>query len=189
MIQTNLSYTEPIVCTADAKDWYIYFEYYHNGKWHKRKLREGINRIKDRKLRRKEADILAEQRLLWLKEGWNPVIDPEFKLRSITPVSGIKTMLFNDAMDFPMLKKKLAKKTRQDYENMLEYVKKSATKYGHSLLQIYQITRLHIFDLLSKMSKDYSWSNHRYNSYLATIVQCSLHWKYGLLLSITRRRK
>lgn len=169
MTDQKKPFSVPVVCNTNPNDWYIFFEYFYTGKWHKRKLREGINRIKDKKQRRKEADVLAEQRHEWLKEGWNPITDPEYKLRNIVSEGGLKTMLFIEALDFALSKKKLAKKSRQDYGNMLEYVKKSAKKYGYSLLPISKVTRVHILDLLQKMSDDYKWSNHRYNMYLGTV--------------------
>lgn len=125
-------YTVPQICTANPKDWFIYFRFFHGGKWHSRKFREGINRIQSIKNRRKEAEGLREAREDWLKMGWNPVTDPEFKLRKIMSKTTASEMNFNEAVDFALSKKKLATKSARDYGNVLKHIKATATKSGFS---------------------------------------------------------
>ena len=162
-------YTHPVVCTTNPNDWYIYFEFFHNGKWHSLKKREGINRIKSLKQRRKEAELLAEARLIWLQSGWNPVQDPKFQLRNISTEEGLKAMPFNKAIDFALAKKDLAAKSRIDYRNQLEYVKQAAEKLGIAILPIAKVTRLHILEILTRLREDRKLSNHNYNKYRDTI--------------------
>lgn len=164
-------YTTPVVSTKDPKDWYVFFEFFHAGKWHKRKLREGINRVKDPKQRKIDADGLRAAREAWLKQGWNPIIDPEFNARKLAKNADIKTMGFNEAISFAFEKKSpdLAKKSRQDYRNILEHVKAGAIKTGLAYLSIRETTRLHVLELLQYLAEDRAMSNHRYNMFLGCI--------------------
>lgn len=162
-------FTQPVVCFTNPKEWYIYFKFYHNGKWHEFKKREGLNRIKNIRQRRKEAELLAEARLIWLQSGWNPVLDPKFQLRNIATEEGLKSMNFNQAMDFALGKKDLAAKSRLDYKNQLEYVKATAGKLGINILPVSKITRLHILEILTRLKEDRKLSNHNYNKYRDTI--------------------
>lgn len=169
MTQPNQTFTIPVVCTTNENDWYIFFQFFHAGEWHKRKLREGINRIKDRNQRKKEASILSEMRHQWLKEGWNPVTDPEFKLRGIQTENGLKSMHMNQALDFALENKTLASKSLIDYRNILNHIKAGCTKYGYDLLPITEVKRIHILDILKQLKRDRILSNHGYNKYLCCI--------------------
>lgn len=73
-------YTEPIICNHRNdvyKDWYVFFRFKHEGKIHKFKRREGINRIKDLEQRLKEVETLLSEISYDLKNGWNPCLDPK----------------------------------------------------------------------------------------------------------------
>lgn len=163
------NYTRPVLCTANPQDWYVYFEFNHQGKWHIFKKREGINRIKELKDRQKEGELLAEARLMWLQSGWNPTVDPKFKMRGLTTTDGVKAMLFEKAMDFALSKKDLASKSRIDYSNQLEHIKTTAQKLGISYLPISQVTRLHVLELLEHLKADRKFSNANYNKYRDTL--------------------
>lgn len=163
------TFTSPVVCSTNPLDWYIFFRFYHNGKWHELKKREGLNRIKNIRVRRKEAELLAEARLIWLQSGWNPILDPKFQLRNVTTEDGLRSMPFNKAMDFALSKKDLASKSMLDYRNQLEHVKAVAQKLGISILPVSKITRLHIMELLSRLKDERQMSNHNYNKYRDTI--------------------
>jgi len=168
---TNEPYTVPQLCAPEKSEWFIFFRYYHAGKWHLRKYREGINRIKNLKERKKEAEALREVRTDWLKKGWNPIIDPEFKARKIAQTNDVQQMCFCEAMDFAFEKKRpdLAKKSIQDYRNVLNIVKTKAIETGLSFVNVKQVTRLHILDLLAKLFEDRKMSNHRYNVFLGVV--------------------
>ncbi len=165
------SYTLPVICSTNPKDWFLFFTYFHEGKWHERKLREGINRIKDLKKRKQEAEGLRDARTAWLKLGWNPIIDPEFKARNVTATTDIHQMAFCEALDFAFEKKKpdLAKSSIKDYRNVLAIVKSKAIKTGLSFVPIKNVTRLHLLDLLVKLSEERGMSNHRYNVFLGVV--------------------
>lgn len=163
------SFTHPVVSSANPNDWYIYFEFCHNGKWHSFKKREGINRIKNIKHRRKEAEMLAEARLIWLQSGWNPILDPKFQLRNVSTEEGLKGMPLNKALDFALTKKDLAEKSKLDYRNQLEYVKTTAQKLGIGILPVSKVTRLHVLEILSRLKEERKLSNHGYNKYRDTI--------------------
>jgi hypothetical protein len=133
------NYTIPVVCSTNPKDWYIYFEFIHNGVKHKCKKREGINLIKDKRERRREANALAEARRLWLVAGWNPVTDPKFHLQGLKAKTN--DMPINEALEWAFSNKKLKKKSVQGYRSMLNCIKDTCDKTGHSFLQISQVDR------------------------------------------------
>ncbi len=80
-------------------------------------------------------------------------------------------MTFRDAMDFALEKKRpdLAKKSYQDYKNILCITKNMAEITGLAFLQASKINRVHILILLEEMNKARKWSNHRHNMYLGCI--------------------
>jgi integrase len=167
------NYTVPVIRTANPNDWFIYFEFFHGGEWHGRKIRKGINRF-ELKERKKEAEGLRDATELKLKLGWNPVIDPEFKARNVLKGEDLGQMNFNDAMDFALEKKRkeLAKKSFVDYRNILTIVKEYATKTGFGFMPVREMKRLHIITLLEGLSEERAFSNHRFNMYLGCI--CSM---------------
>jgi integrase len=163
--QPATPYTVPTICTTNPKEWYIFFKFFHAGKWHERKLREGINREHDKKKRKSLAEGLAEARLQWLKWGWNPIIDPEFKLRNVQKAT-VEALGFSAAMDFALSKKKLAKKSRLDYANVLKHIKDVAKKTGFSEIPISQFEPFHVLELMDRVTQERSLSNNSYNKYL-----------------------
>jgi integrase len=173
-------YTVPVICTTNPKEWYVFFKFFHAGKWHERKLREGINREKDKKKRKIIAEGLAEARLQWLKWGWNPILDPEYKLRKVAQRTTIEEMGFCAAMDFALSKKKLATKSKQDYSNMLKHIKAVAGETGFESIPISQFEPFHVLELMDKVTEKRELSNNSYNKYLDTMRS---------MFSVLRRRQ
>jgi integrase len=168
--KTGTHYTVPQLCQT-SNDWYVYFRFYHDGKWVMKKCREGINRIENKKERLKEAEALAEARLTWLQQGWNPIIDPEFKARKLSRNIDLKAMLFGEALDFALEKKKpdLAKKSYQDYRNIVKLIKEYAPNTGIAFIQIQEVNRLHILQLMQNVVELRKISNHRHNIILGCL--------------------
>lgn len=164
------NYTAPNIVKS-GNDWYVFFRYNHGGKRHPLKYREGLNRITNLKERQRQFEALLEVRTEWLAAGWNPVIDPDFKARNVTNVTDAKKMSLNEALDFAykLKAKDLSKKSRQDYNNILQIVKNHADETGHGILQIDKVNRLHIIELLEHIRDARKWSNHRYNMYLGCL--------------------
>jgi hypothetical protein len=83
-IQANgKKYTNPVICQHNndlKKDWYVFFEYTHDGRKYKIKKREGINRIKTLPNRIREIKILRQNIEGYLDLGWNPIIDNNRKV-------------------------------------------------------------------------------------------------------------
>lgn len=164
-------YSKPIISTGNPSDWYIFFSFNHNGNLHKFKHRKGINRYQDLKERKKEAEALRDATEAKLQLGWNPVVDPGFKARNVLKTEAYSEMNFCEAIDFALQKKKpdIAKKTFQDYKNVLEIIKEKAIELGFSLIQIRSFTRLHMLELLTRLFEDRKMSNHRFNIFLGVI--------------------
>jgi len=73
-------YTKPVVCRHNndlSKDWYVFFRFKNEGKIHKYKRREGINRIMELSARLTAIEELRKEIEFDLQNGWNPVTDPK----------------------------------------------------------------------------------------------------------------
>lgn len=162
-------YTTPKLCTTDKKDWFVHFRFWHAGIWHPIKKRENINRIKDKTEKRKEGEALREAREIWLKAGWNPVIDPEFKLQKIKSTKQKQGMLWFEAMTLALSKKELADKSFLGYQSQLKFMQEQAELHGYSLLQITDVDRGTCLDLLDKCKEKRNFSNDNYNKHAETL--------------------
>ena len=76
------TYTTPAIATGS--EWFLWFRFYHAGKWHVKKEKAGLNRITNLKERKRQFEALLEVRKEWLAAGWNPILDSDFKTRNIT---------------------------------------------------------------------------------------------------------
>jgi hypothetical protein len=162
-------YSIPEISIKDPNDWFIYFRFTHQGKDYNRKYREGINRIKDKPQRMAEAEKLCRLYEDWLKQGWNPIIDPEFKVRHIKPVSLKQELYFKEAMTFALSKKKLAKKSKLGYRSMLNFIEETAVKNGYDLLPLSQFDRGICLSLIDECAKERNFSNHAYNKHVSVL--------------------
>lgn len=162
------NYTKPVVCKS-GNEYYVFFSFYHNGQKYDRKLREGINRIKNEKQRIAEAEALAEARHIWLQNGWNPVIDPKFEMRNANAAFSSTYYNIPDALRFAVSKKKLAKKTIRGYQNQVDHLCSAAHSIGLHLVLISDIKRAHVKALLETVAKERQLSNHGYNKYADTL--------------------
>lgn len=163
------AYTVPAISFSDPKDWFIYFRFTHQDKDYLRKYRGGINRIKDKVQRTAQAEQLRQEREDWLKMGWNPITDPEFKLLFIAHKQGKAQMNFCEALDFALSKKSLKRRSIQDYTNMLDFMKEVAVITGHSLLEVGQMDRPTALDLIDECARKRKFSNHNYNKYVSCL--------------------
>jgi integrase len=166
---TQGAFTAPEISIANAKDWFIYFRFTHEGKDYLRKYREGINRIDDKGERMIKAEEIRQKYAEWLKTGWNPIIDPEFKLRLIRPSTVKQAMYLKEAIAFALSKKKLAKKSRLGYSSMLNFINAVAAKHGYDLLPIAEYDRGVCLSLIDECSKERSFSNHNYNKHVSVL--------------------
>lgn len=164
-------YTTPVVSTTNPKDWYIFFQFTYQGEVYERKLRKGINRFHDLKERKSEAEGLRQATEDKLKLGWNPIIDPEFKARHVSTESDLKKMTFPQALKYALEKKKpeLAKKSFLGYRSILNMIIDKSKETGHAFVPVGMVTRLHVLELMQRLSEDRGMSNHRYNMFLGVI--------------------
>ena len=157
MAQVKKQFTIPVVCNYDgdlSKEWFIFFRFFQAGKWHVFKRREGINRYHKLRERQTEADQLRKAREDWLKMGWNPVLDPEFKSRDIMgskfDLSNLKAMELTKAMIFALEKRQLAPRSKECYGTTVRYINKAAEKLGIDSMPISQLTKVHCKALISE---------------------------------------
>lgn len=162
-------YTEPKISASSPKDWFIYFRFTQGGEPHLMKYREGINRIKHKGERMIQAQKLCNERLDWLKQGWNPILDPKFQLRKVASRKGAKEMPLNEALDWALSKKSIKGSSKNDYRCMLDYLKETATKMGLNLLPISQVDRTICLELVDECAHGRGFSNHSYNKYISCL--------------------
>lgn len=155
-------FTTPKVSTANPKDWYVWFRY--EGK--PIKVREGMNYIKDLGEKKLFSQALIKARTLWLEQGWNPVKDPEFKLRNVH-TNDFEGMLFGEAMDYALKSKvkHLKPTSLTSYTNVFNRIMKVAEGMHHHLIPVSQYRRSNVLELLDSCRSVYSLSNHAYNKY------------------------
>ncbi|NMC57842.1 MAG: site-specific integrase [Candidatus Methanofastidiosa archaeon] len=90
-------FTEPKIIHFNYdmnREWYIYFRYYHQGKWRKKTYKSGINRFKKKEDRMREACNLRDALAFKLKsEGWNPFGESNHQDRTKTICQAIDEIL------------------------------------------------------------------------------------------------
>lgn len=167
------NFTIPVVCNYDGdlkKKWFVYFRFFHNGKWHVFKKKEGLNLCKTLKERTTEAEQLRLAREKWLKEGWNPVLEPKVFNNRFGAASNdlldLKAMSFEKALQYALEKKQLAHKSKQDYGTTVRYVVKAAQKLNVAQMAIAQLSRVHCKALIKEAMQIKDWSNKAYNKNL-----------------------
>lgn len=171
-MQQEITYTTPVICNLSGKDTYVFFTVKFNGTTKKFKVREGINRIKDKKEKKAEAEALRSSRETWLANGWNPVTDPNFVRREYQHQStGLQKMNFAQALLYALTDKQktVAKGTYQQYNHMGVTIVAYSRKTGLAEMRINEVKRSDIKRLFDFMASEMKWSNHRHNQYRDTI--------------------
>lgn len=153
MAHPKRDYTIPVIVTANPKDWYVFFRFWHKAAWHEVKKREGINRIKDRKEKEAAIEALRIAREQWLDMGWNPMLDPRFEARptvSRHDYGDLKKMRIADALEFALDKKKVSTKSRYDYQTTVRYISQAVGQCRLSHLPISALNRSHVKALMEE---------------------------------------
>lgn len=113
------NYSEPIIsnCGMDLlQDWYVFFRFKHEGKVHKYKRREGINRIKNLGERLKAIDELCTEISFDLRHGWNPILDPK------------RAIDYNPYLNHTLGKEKRKPTKQQEHKQLFEKYYRKETK-------------------------------------------------------------
>lgn len=171
------NYTLPLFIPKKSlkADWYVSFDYIHDGVKHPLKIRKGINRGKTIKERTEFGKALAAARLAWLEAGWNPITDPKFRLRnSPEPESSneVKKMLLPDAFEWALKKMKGAEKTIAGYSSQVSLLIASMRNNGYDHLPVTEFSTFHVLTLMEQIEKDRKLSDHGYNKYKGMICRC-----------------
>ena len=158
-------YTTPKLSKA-ASGWFVWIRY--NGK--QKMFKAGLNRIKDLKLREREAKFLIESLKEKLASGWSPFGNP-VKQNYLLP----------DALIFALEKKKdrVAHKTYLGYKSNLGFVLKAIKRLTLQYHDVTAVKRSHIRLILDDIKKSRNWSNKAYNKgrdYLKAIFSELVDW-------------
>jgi integrase len=139
--------------------WHVEYSYFHEGKFHRIKVYEGINRIKDLKEKREFAEDLKKAINFGLSQGYNP-FQTELKVAA-------KTWTLIQSLNF--FKQKipdmgLRDKSKNDYSSQLNTLTRNFSSLH--LTPVSEITQAQCKALLSWMKSERKWSNTSYNNYL-----------------------
>ncbi|MGB3452984.1 MAG: tyrosine-type recombinase/integrase [Moheibacter sp.] len=166
------NFTVPKIVKYDdlSKQWYIHFRF--NGK--QKRIKAGINRFSTFKERESEAETLCKIVHNELKRGWDPFSGVQSFNR--------KEVLFIDALDFALEKKKsaLAKKSYFDYRTCLRHSKESIMDLRLDHLFVSDVTRFHIKSIMEQTQIRRKWSNKAYNKnlgYFKSIISELIEWE------------
>lgn len=175
MKRERATYTIPVVVRGADGDWFVFFRYWNEttGKMQAIKLREGLNKIHDKKEKEAEFKALREARETWLKMGWNPITDtfptlPAAGFEQLElDLASLQKMSFTEALDyaFKMKYNDWAHKSRQDYGSKIKYLKEGAIRIGISLTGITALKRLHFRALLENVRQTRKLTAAGYNTY------------------------
>lgn len=171
-----IQYTLPKVCKG-KREWFVYFRYWNGEEYIKRTISkvaaEELNRIKDPKEKEIKFNALREAREIWLQMGWNPLTDPEFKLKESIltgqEFNEIKAWSVEKALNHVVATKRMSDKSRFDYKKSVEYFLKAASLLYIDQIQIGQLTRTQIKAVFSKLITDFKLPAKNYNKRLTHI--------------------
>lgn len=167
-------FTDPVLNTT-GNDWYVFFQFTHEGETYKRKIRENINREKDRKARREKGKALVELCREWLENGWNPITDPKREIYFAALNAGISPeetgLPLKDALNFALskMKTRLATKTYLGYSSKYSFFVQAAANAGIDKLPVNKIQRKHIKMIMEQIKSTRTIANKTYNNYLGTL--------------------
>jgi integrase len=174
----NKMYTTPIVCKY-KNEWFVFFRYWNQSenKYITKKISRAaeldLNRIKDLKERDIAFKGLRDAREQWLKLGWNPISDPEFKnravLNNVTDLNNIADWTVEKAFEHALKYKKLAVKSKYDYKKSVEYFLKAAKALQMNLLPISMLTRQYIKAIFVWLDQEQKLPPKNYNKRLMHI--------------------
>lgn len=129
-----MKHTIAQLSTQNENDWFVWFriENPETQKMDLIKIRDGINRIKNLKERRKHAKALEISTNNKLKEGWSP-----FEQLEVNPLKDLKTLnLFEEF--FKIKSPELRERSISSYRHTLNLFKEFLTKNNRSYIRIEQ---------------------------------------------------
>lgn len=144
----------------DKPNWYVYYFLRHpaTGEWIMRKKTEGINRIKNLKLRLKEAKKLQTAINIMLVRGYNPLEQSESNY-----------LVLKNAIELFKSEhlSKLKRRTYTTYSSSVAQLLKYFVKIGQPNVSVTQIDRDQITAALNYWFRLKKWENRQYNNSLA----------------------
>lgn len=141
--------------------WFVYFSFRNpQGKFTRFKVYEDINRIKDQAEKVNHANDLVKAIDLLLKQGFNPY-EQELKI-------AVKNWTVGQGLNYFKQKlpdRGLRKRTVQSYESVLRMM----NEHFPLSLNIKELTKIQIQNILLQVKKKTSWSNSTYNNNVSII--------------------
>ncbi|AGO47834.1 phage integrase family site-specific recombinase [Cellulophaga phage phi46:1] len=157
------------------KKWYIqyrfkdprYLDKFPSGKL---VIIKGMNKFKTLDERREAAKAILENELFMLKdEGFNPITKTfEFSKDNTEEIDENSRII--DALKYATQKIDVAKKTKQDIENVLDFFIDSINYENLHILKISEVEKKHVYRILERTKENRNYSNNRYNKMRAYIV-------------------
>lgn len=172
-----LPYKLPTICRCKSGEWYLQYSYEYPdkpGKFKPFKVKDGINRIHDPKLKEAAAQQLKEDITYWLEVlDYNPFNEKsdiikqamsEIKAKSVPPVWTMTVAI--GKFRAHVVKQKLAKRTIETYDNYLYNLEGYLKDFPEHNIPASQFTEFDLVAFLDIESDELEWSARTYNNYL-----------------------
>ena len=170
-------YKLPAICRCKSGEWYIqyYYEYPDKpGKFKAFKVKDGINRIHDPKLKEAAAQQLRDDIIYWLEVlDYNPFEQKKDIIKQafaeIEKKSAPRNWSLTDAIaEFRKFIKKqnYAARTIQTYDNYLYNIEDYLKEYPEKNMEASQFSEVDLITFLDTESDELMWSARTYNNYL-----------------------
>lgn len=169
----DLNYREAVLHDV-GKKWYVYYSFYHEGKWHPKKVYEDINRIKNISDKRAYGMDLVWAVNDALKKGFNPFSLVKLKIEKVWTV--------NQAVSYFKTKleeRGLRKRTLQSYSSGIRMLE----KYFNTNDPLHSLTKSECNTRLLKAHRDNKWSNTTFNN---NLTFCRTVWSFLIDNEITK---
>jgi integrase len=149
------------------KEWYVYFNYLHEGGWRPIRRKGGINEADNFTDKLDELMSLKAALEIAMDRGWNPILKVyEQKLHEDYSEVFDPNLSLIDAIDFALKNCDVARSTKNNYRNCIKKIKQAIYHLSFDYLLISEVKRKHIKVILQKAKEIYKWTNNEYNKNL-----------------------
>jgi integrase len=140
------------------QEWFVSFRFTCEVRNQRKRFqfRMNINYHKTVKQRTEEGKAVVAILISALQEGWNPFDESldTFLRKCDEPLTKVQQMTLGNALEFSLNKKSLAHKSRQDFSGVIRFFNAAAAKVGQGTLQISEVKRKHIKEIMDQVATD-----------------------------------
>ncbi|QTE37459.1 tyrosine-type recombinase/integrase [Mucilaginibacter gossypii] len=176
-MRNKLPYKLPTICRCKSGEWYLQYAYEYPeqpGRYKTFKVKDGINRIHDPKLKEMAARELQADITYWLEVlNYNPFEEKkdiikqamaEIKAKSTPPHWTLSEAI--DRFKANVVKKNLSKRTKETYDNYLSNLIAFLNEFPDHDVPANSFTEFDLISFLDVESDELDWSPRTYNNYI-----------------------